>query len=294
MKRMDIRKNKNKRILLTATFISFIFIIIGIGIMAISNSKVEAVSIDEVFKILGENSPLNNQIREMQVEFEKEKSREIREKLIVELEARENKINKDSEKVAYLTFDDGPSRIVTPMILDILNEYNIKATFFVLGRMVDQNPDILERIYNEGHKIGNHSYSHNYSYIYENTENFLSDFKKAERSLKNALGEDFETNLIRFPGGSFGAKKEPMKKAAREYGYTYVDWNALNGDSETVNPSKEYLNKRFKETVGNKKELIILMHDIDSKINTAKTLRGNIEYLIDKGYRFELLSEEIW
>ena len=293
MKRMDKRRQKSKGILIIATFISVVFIITGVGIMSINNNRVEAVSIENVFKILGENSPLNNQIKDRQIEYERERSREIREKLIAEIEAKEKKINKGSEKVAYLTFDDGPSRIVTPMILDILNEYNIKATFFVLGSMVDQNPDILQRIYNEGHKIGNHSYSHKYSYIYASNENFLKDFKRAERALKNALGEEFETNLIRFPGGSFGEKKEPMKKAAVSNGYRFVDWNALNGDSEVVNPSKDYLNKRFRETVGNKKEVIILMHDIDSKINTAKTLKGNIEYLIGRGYRFEVLSEEI-
>lgn len=290
MNRRDEGRKKNKKIILISIFISSVLIITGIGVKSINQNQVEATSIEHLFKIMGENSPLNSEIKERQIELEREKSRIIREGLIAEMEAKENIINKNSEKVAYLTFDDGPSRIVTPIILDILKEYNIKATFFVLGLMVDENPDILKRIYEEGHVIGNHSYSHKYSYIYANTENFLNDFKRAEKSLKNVLGEDFQTKLIRFPGGSFGDKKEPMKKAAVANGYKFIDWNALNGDSEVISPSKEYLNRRLKETVGNKKEVIILMHDIDSKINTAYTLRGNIEYLITRGYRFEVLD----
>ena len=131
------------------------------------------------------------------------------------------------KKIAYLTFDDGPSRYVTPEILDILDSYNIKATFFVLGKQAEKNPDILKRIYEEGHSIGNHTYSHNYSFIYKNVNNFLYELEKTEEVFKNILGEDFETNLIRFPGGSFGTKKAPFRSFVLEKGYNYIDWNSL-------------------------------------------------------------------
>ena len=114
----------------------------------------------------------------------------------------------DGKKVVYLTFDDGPSETVTPKILDILKTENVKATFFVLGNSIDsseESKNILKREVSEGHSIGNHTYSHNYSYLYPNriinVENFMDDIEKANKSIKAVLGEDFVVRAIRFPGG---------------------------------------------------------------------------------------------
>lgn len=193
------------------------------------------------------------------------------------------------KKIAYLTFDDGPSRYVTPEILDILDSYNIKATFFVLGKQAEKNPDILKRIYEEGHSIGNHTYSHNYSFIYKNVNNFLYELEKTEEVFKNILGEDFETNLIRFPGGSFGTKKAPFRSFVLEKGYNYIDWNSLNGDAEGhYIPAKKLVN-RFKSTFSNQPVLVILMHDIDAKRTTVEALPAIIDFLIEKGYEFATL-----
>ena len=192
-------------------------------------------------------------------------------------------------KVAYLTFDDGPSRNVTPKILDILYSYDIKATFFVVGKQAEKNPDILKRIYEEGHAIGNHSYSHNYGYLYKNVNNFYHELKVTERVLKNILGEDFETKLMRFPGGSFGAQKAPFRKFVVEKGYNYIDWNSLNGDAEGDQIPADKLIKRFKSTFDNQQTLVILMHDTDAKETTVKALPAIIEFLIEKGYQFATL-----
>lgn len=192
-------------------------------------------------------------------------------------------------KVAYLTFDDGPSRTVTPKILDILYSYDIKATFFVVGKQAEKNPDILKRIYEEGHAIGNHTYTHNYAYLYKNVNNFYYELKVTERVLKNILGEDFETKLMRFPGGSFGAQKAPFRKFVVENGYNYIDWNSLNGDAEGYQIPADKLIKRFKSTFANQQTLVILMHDTDAKETTVKSLPAIIEFLMERGYQFATL-----
>src|SRR5690606_2643848 len=192
-------------------------------------------------------------------------------------------------KVAYLTFDDGPSRTVTPKILDILYSYDIKATFFVVGKQAEKNPDILRRIYEEGHAIGNHTYTHNYAYLYKNVNNFYYELKVTERVLKNILGEDFETKLMRFPGGSFGAQKAPFRKFVVEKGYNYIDWNSLNGDAEGYQIPADKLIKRFKSIFANQQTLVILMHDTDAKETTVKALPAIIEFLMEKGYQFATL-----
>lgn len=89
-----------------------------------------------------------------------------------------------NNKIAYLSFDDGPSKTVTPQILKTLDKYGIKATFFVLGSMAEKNPSILKSIYSKGHSIGHHSYSHNYKYIYSSYNNFLGEINRTEKIFK--------------------------------------------------------------------------------------------------------------
>lgn len=195
----------------------------------------------------------------------------------------------EERKVAYLTFDDGPSSTVTPQILDILAKYDIKATFFVVGKYAEKYPHILKRIHDEGHVIGNHTYSHNYNYIYKNVSNFVKELDATKEVFKNILGEDFETDLIRFPGGSFEAWKTSFRKQVTELGYRYVDWNSLNGDAEGHNLSKERLIERFKSTYKKQNNLVILMHDTDEKYTTPEALPAIIEFLIEEGYEFSTL-----
>lgn len=107
--------------------------------------------------------------------------------------------------------------------------------------------------------------------------------------LKGILGEDYETKLVRFPGGSFGEKKAPFRKAVLEKGYTYYDWNSLNGDAEGHYIPKDRLIQRFKSTYNGQKELIILMHDMDSKYTTSESLPYIIEYLQQNDYEFQVL-----
>lgn len=290
-----------KRVTMVMFFISIILLVALLSGMIInSHNKASAQSVDIDYILY--RYYFNNQINQ---EIENEKFKKsydyakneqdilIRDYYLKIEEENIKRTNEDikSEKNAYLTFDDGPSKNNTLEILRVLDEYDVKATFFVLGSMAEKNPETLKLIHENGHSIGNHSYSHKYGCIYKNSDNFFTDIKKCETVLKDILGEDFHTKLLRFPGGSSGNKKLEIKNQAIEKGYNVVDWNALNGDAEKSNPLADYLIKRFKETHKNKKNIIILMHDTDAKKNTVKVLPKIIETLIDEGYTIKALDE---
>ncbi|NRT80876.1 polysaccharide deacetylase family protein [Clostridium beijerinckii] len=200
----------------------------------------------------------------------------------------------DGKKVVYLSFDDGPSETNTPSILKTLKDENVKATFFVLGKAIDQseaNKNLLKQEVEEGHAIGNHSYSHNYKYLYPNgsvnTNNFMSEINKTNESLKKVLGEDFSTRAIRFPGGHMSWKNTgEVDKIMKEKDYHYVDWNALSKDAEGPHKNADQLTEEVKKTVGNKTKVVLLMHDTYGKEETAKALPGIIDYLKSQGYEF--------
>lgn len=290
-RRKRTSKNKRKRIIMSL----FLFILGVVVIGAISKEigllitkPVEAINKKYISDIIREEDIIREKLNK---EIKKEEIKRIDKELAdyrAKIRAEERRNN--NQKIAYLTFDDGPSKKSTPAILDILSEYNIKATFFVVGNMVDTYPDIVKRTYEEGHKIGNHSYSHNYKYLYQNPKNFMNDIYKTEKSLKNILGKNFQTKAIRFPGGSFDRYKASTRKVAADAGYNSYDWNALNGDAEGPKRTKAQLVNRVKETTKNKNEVIILMHDTDAKDTTVQSLKEVIDYLISEGYEFDTLE----
>lgn len=196
----------------------------------------------------------------------------------------------DGHKIAYLTFDDGPYPSTTPGILKILDKYNIKATFFIIGSMAIKYPNLVKAEAKDGQSIGNHTYSHNYQYLYSNTTNFINDVNKCENVLKSILGSDFNNKLVRFPGGSFGTKLAPFREALRSNGYNYVDWNDITGDAEGQNVPVYQLLGNLKKYTKGKEHVVILMHDAASKKTTVKALSQVIEYLKSQGYLFKTLN----
>ncbi|MBC2579779.1 polysaccharide deacetylase family protein [Clostridium sp. DJ247] len=195
----------------------------------------------------------------------------------------------DGRKVAYLTFDDGPSPNNTPKILDILKNYNIKATFFVIGQSAEQNSELLRREASEGHVVANHTYSHNMKYIYSSPSNFVNDLDKGEKVIKTILGNDYNLKLVRFPGGSFGNKLAPFREAVKNAGYHHIDWNDLTGDAEHSSvPVSSLVNELKKYTTQD--HVVVLMHDAPAKATTVQALPEVIEYLKSKGYVFETLK----
>ena len=200
-------------------------------------------------------------------------------------------IYKSESKRVFLTFDDGPSKNVTPLILDLLKKEKIPATFFVLGNRVDLNPDLVKREYEEGHYIANHGYTHKYSNIYTSVQSVLDEYNKTESSIKRAIGnKEYSSHLFRFPGGSIGGKYANLKKEAKEVldknNIAYVDWNCLTGDAEGKK-TKEDILAYFKSTMGDKKSVVILMHDASNKMLTYESLPDMIKYLREQGYRFK-------
>lgn len=200
-------------------------------------------------------------------------------------------IYKSDKKRAFLTFDDGPSP-VTESILDTLKQEKIKATFFVLGSNIDSRKDMVKRMYDEGHFIGNHGYSHVYSQIYSSPQAVLDEFNSCNEKVRNAIGNpEYNSHLFRFPGGLPGGKYASIKQEAKELlnqnDIVNIDWNALNGDAETNDLSPEFEMQRLSDTVGEKNSVVILMHDAAYKSVTAETLPQIISFLRDNGYEFD-------
>lgn len=201
-------------------------------------------------------------------------------------------IYKREDKIAYFTFDDGPSATVTPYILDILKEENIKATFFILGKSAEKHPELIRRIYEEGHMLANHTYTHNYALLYKSPDGLLQELEETEALIKEILGLDYPLRLMRFPGGSFG-DKDSFKKIVNEKGFVYLDWNCLNGDAEGLELTEERLIRRFESTAAKSNTLVILVHDTDTKSINIKLLPEMIEYLRAGGYTFDSLQQVI-
>ncbi|PRR83204.1 polysaccharide deacetylase family protein [Clostridium vincentii] len=212
-------------------------------------------------------------------------------------------VRTDCKKVAYLTFDDGPSSSNTPAILDVLNNYGIKATFFVVGKEINSGEDaqrFLKRTVKEGHAIGNHTYAHDYSYLYPNRiinlSNFMADIEKTNESLRNVLGKDFSTRVIRFPGGYWSWEgRTEVRPTIDEKGYAIIDWNALSGDAESSIPKNaDQLVARTRQTIDdlgpNADSIVCLMHDTYGKEETVNALPRIIELFKEKGFEFKSIK----
>ena len=220
------------------------------------------------------------------------------EKYLVQQEKGQMPDGADGKKVVYLTFDDGPSETVTPKILDVLKDENVKATFFIVGHALDSsdaNKNLVKREANEGNAIGNHTYSHDYKYLFPgstvNINNFTSDIEKTNQSLKNVLGSDFSTRAIRIPGGHMSWKgMQPLDDWFKSNDYHYIDWNALSRDAEGKTKNADELLEQVKETTKGRQKAIILMHDTYGKEETAKALPQVIEYLKAQGYEFRTMK----
>jgi len=254
-----------------------------------SSQNVE-ISLNDIFsKSFGEidnNVQMKSKMNKiLNKEMKKDKSKNEDEK------NEQNKHNKQ-EKVAYLTFDDGPTAKITPQILKILKELDVKATFFVLGEMCMYNPEILKEEQASGHLICNHTYSHDYDKIYSGTDAFMKEVAKCEENIRDILKDEWNSNKIfRFPGGSFSKKFDPFKKELEKNGYAYYDWNVLNGDSEAIHVPVEKLIRNTVESMGEQKKIIILMHDSSGKETTVKALPSIIRHIREKGYVFKTLDQ---
>jgi len=202
----------------------------------------------------------------------------------------------DDKRIVYLTFDDGPSHNVTPEILRILREHNVPATFFVIGYLVEQRPEIIRQMIDEGHSIANHTFTHNFRHIYSSPQALIAEIEKTEAAINAALGFEYRNRLFRFPGGSHPIRRE-FKEAVLDYGMQFVDWNVVGNDSVTSRPiSPELILQNTLQTVRTANamgeyQLTVLLHDNSTRTTTAQALPMIIEHFKAEGYEFRTLCE---
>ncbi|MCP1358198.1 polysaccharide deacetylase family protein [Aneurinibacillus migulanus] len=237
------------------------------------------------------------------IQQEKKELQAANKKLAGELKKIKQNMKKTSQqspnkKVAYLTFDDGPSSN-TSAILSILDHYKIKATFFVIGNQSERGKHMYKRIVAEGHAIGLHSYSHEYRTIYVSPTAFHQDFNQIRELVYQLTGQ--KPNIIRFPGGSnnhisrkYGGKNlmhTLIQQMTRE-GYRYFDWNVDSRDAERVTQSRDIIIQSVLQGSKNKQKAIILLHDSQVKTTTVEALPAIIEGLRKQGFSFDVLTDQ--
>ena len=200
----------------------------------------------------------------------------------------------EEEKVVYLTFDDGPSK-VTIDLLDLLKEEDVKATFFVIGATTDRGKMLYQRILDEGHTLGLHSYSHNYNQIYQSADAFFEDITRLSDHIESITG--YRPEVFRFPGGSKnsvagqGVLKEIIE-GAKSRGLTYFDWNALGKDDLNYAEDPDVIAQNVIRSAGDKDTIVVLLHDNTIRTTAPEAVKKIIDYYREKGYVFKALTPD--
>lgn len=194
-----------------------------------------------------------------------------------------------AEKHVYLTFDDGPNPSTTEAILAVLKDQEIPATFFVLGTQVEKYPQLLQSIVEEGHALGNHSYSHVYRVLYSSPEAFMEEMDQTKALIFSLTG--IELHHLRAPGGPSGHFTADYYRAIEKAGYVAQEWNVDTKDSgPTPFNLREMKNVVARQSAG-KEEVVVLLHDSGHQ-HTIEALPELIAYFKDLGYVFSRLPEE--
>lgn len=194
------------------------------------------------------------------------------------------------EKIVYLTFDDGPTGEVTEKILDILKEEDVKVTFFVVGKEIIQREKILQRMYEEGHGIGLHTYSHNLKKIYSSPEYFIDEMRQTEDKINQVLGQNLDLKVIRFPGGSSGRLNEEFLTKLHQNNYKIFDWNVSIEDGVNPDLTASRIVENAKKHKKDAQRVIVLAHCNSNNKTTYLALPGIIEYYKSHGYTFKAID----
>ncbi len=195
-----------------------------------------------------------------------------------------NLLEEGERPKVYLTFDDGPSEN-TAKILDILKEKNIKATFFVTGQEEEEAKALYQRIVDEGHTLGMHSFSHKYDVIYKSLDAFVEDMNRLQTYLEEVTG--VTPTIMRFPGGSSNQVSnvdiKELIRYVKEQGITYYDWNVVSGDATSQVYTPDELVANVMDDVVKYHTSVVLMHDSSAKASTVEALQPMIEQLQNLG-----------
>lgn len=248
------------------------------------NSQLQA-ALEEKARLEGENSSLKTEIENLKARNELQQAIAL---------SRVNQADTAESGICYLTFDDGPSDN-TLKILDILDAYGIKATFFVVGTA---RTEYIPQIVNQGHAIGLHSATHKYEVIYKDINSYLSDIKQISDIVYEKSG--IRTNIMRFPGG--GSNKisaqfcegimTDLTARMPSLGYSYFDWNVVSGDADAAVVPAETIAANVLNRARGKSSICVLMHDTEKKTTTVEALPTIIEGLSAMGFRFAPLTAE--
>ena len=196
------------------------------------------------------------------------------------------------EKIVYLTFDDGPSEN-TQKVLDILDQYDAKATFFITGQKPEYRP-MIKKAYDAGHTIGLHSFCHDYEIVYSSEEAYLKDLEEVGEIAKEQIG--FVPCFIRFPGGSSNTVSRNYMEGIMsvlvpkvlELGYQYYDWNVSSGDGGTAT-TEEIIAQSETDKYH---QVMLLFHDAATKETTIEALPTVLEYYKNLGYSFKAIDRK--
>lgn len=187
------------------------------------------------------------------------------------------RIETGNEKSVYLTFDDGPIPEVTPWVLEILEQYGIKATFFCVGDNVRKHPDVYRQVIEKGHQVGNHTFNHLQGWQHD-TKEFLHNIGLARQKI--------DSTLFRPPHGHMWRRQTRSIRAA---GYQVVMWDVVTRDySRHQSPEKVLSNVKKHVRDGS----IIVFHDsLKAEENLRYALPEAIEWLLSEGYQFKLIPK---
>ncbi|WP_163194102.1 polysaccharide deacetylase family protein [Clostridium thermarum] len=197
-------------------------------------------------------------------------------------------------KEVYLTFDDGPTKKNTTAILDILEKNDIRATFFIIGELVEKNSEIIKRMRDSGMAVLPHCYIHNYS-IYKTVDEYFHDLNRCIEAIQNVTGESVPA-FIRMPGGSDNSvgRKEELRKireALKDNAIRYVDWNVSSMDASANVVDMDIIVNSVISRSKNKKLAVVLMHDANSKVTTVEALPEIIRFFKDAGFVFRTFKD---
>lgn len=318
------RREKRKKVIITL-LISFIGIgaILSVAYFGVKYSKLKGFNLKNLYGnkqevTLGNKTEENAVIEETKEDkaADKKLPKDVRKSSNTSIEGDKytynasevQKVNEkvvptDGKKMVFLTFDDGPSLANTPKVLDILKSNDVKATFFILAKNFNDAPEtstLLERELEEGHAIGNHGTSHLYEKLYPKNKaelnNIIEDFDNSDKQIKSILGDDFETRVIRFPGGSMSWKNmQPVKDYFKGKGIAYVDWMVDSSDAKHAGRTKAQIISEIKKETEKYEaakidKITILMHDAAGKESTVDALPEIIAYFKERGYEFKTLK----
>lgn len=197
--------------------------------------------------------------------------------------------NSEEKKTVYLTFDDGPGGKVTEEILDIMKEENVKGTFFLVGTLVEREPHLVKRMFEEGHGLGLHTYTHKGCKIYKDNDSFLQENLLTQKVIEGITG--YKPTMVRFPFGcnnSYFKINNNMVESLHKEGIRIYDWNVdtTDGMNPKLSPSTIAEKAKSKRT-----HAVILMHCGHINRNSPKALPDIIKYYKSNGYEFKVLDE---